>query len=80
MSACTGLGLTSPRASEGDIALCYYTRDTERGLKSRGEGGLLDDARDGELIGRAITAEGTPLGSSQRKAVVSRCRQLGVFN
>lgn len=80
VAGCGPTGPIGPRASQGDIALCYYVRDSEFvGLKARGEGGLLDDATDGQLIGRAIVAERTPRGSAERNAVVARCRELGAL-
>jgi len=80
LAGCGPTGPVGPRASQGDIALCFYVRDSEFvNLKSRGEGGLLDDAKDGQLIGRAIVAERTPRGSAERNAVVARCRELGAF-
>ncbi len=82
LSACDA-GPLSPRASQGDIALCVHVRSLSANdwlsLKSRGEGGLFDGATDGELIGLTATANHKP-GGSERSAVVARCRGLGAIS
>ena len=71
------------RASQGDIALCVYVRGLSAGedvrLKARGEGGMLDDVTDGELIGLAWVANLKRSGS-ERTAVLARCRAIGAVD
>jgi hypothetical protein len=79
LAACAA-GTPFGRASQGDIAVCVFVRDTAPVfLKSRNQGGIIDDATDGELIGLALAASGTPKGSPQRNAVLARCREIGAF-
>lgn len=81
----TGCGQASPlgpRASQGDIALCVYVRGLSQSeavaLKARGEGGMLDDVSDGQLVGLAWVAN-FKLAGSERNALLARCRELGAL-
>ena len=79
LAACAP-GTPFGRASQGDIAVCVFIRDTAPAfLKTRNEGGIIDEATDGEHIGLALAASGKPQGSPQRNAVLQRCREIGAF-
>ena len=72
-----------PRASAGDVTMCTYIRGLSStevlALRLRGQGGIMDDISDGELMGLVNLAVNKQ-GGAARNNVLSRCRELGAIN
>jgi len=79
----SGSSPLGPRASAGDVTMCVYVRGLGSSevlsLRLRGEGGIMDDITDGQLMGLVNLAVDKP-GGAVRNNVISRCRELGAFN